>query len=253
MQSPSYVLLYNSTWDGDLYGEYVVAEPKLLSTEHPFTKLLLRQGSRPCADMRKYSVTLWRVDESKLYYWSSHRELTERERSLARCYRRQKVDWSSPCGPPQEEHLLLYQCIAAWVKGHKNMTLGAYCNPCKIVGSIRLDDGQHMGAELDINRTPILSDERYSYACGSTEKIIEAVLHSPYNNKAKRQLANEHGKSWESQIYFFLKDAVLSCTQVELQEVLREYMQTQAHEQTKLLKAELVEHAGNIASRRGEQ
>lgn len=250
MQSPSYVLLYNSTWDGDLHGEYVVAEPKLLSTEHPFTRLLLRQGSRPCADMRKYSVTLWRVDESKLYSWSSHRELTERERNLARCYRRQKVDWSSPYGPPQEDHLLLYQCIAAWVKGHKNMTLGAYCNPCKIVGSIRLDDGEHMGAELDINRTPILSDERHSYACGSTGKIIEAVLHSPYNNKAKRQLANEHGRSWESQIYFFLKDAVLSCTQVELQEVLREYMQTQAHEQTKLLKAELVEHAD---SRKGER
>lgn len=192
-----------------------------MSMEHPFTRLLLRQGSRSCADMRKYSVTLWRVDESKRYSsFSRYRKLTERERSLASCYRRQKVEWSSPYGPPQEEHLLLYQCIAAWVKGHKNITLGAYCNPCKIVGSIRLDYGQHMGAELDINRTPFLPDPRYMCASGSTGRVTETVLHAPYNNKAKRQLANEHGRSWESQIYFFLKDAVLSCTHVELQKVL---------------------------------
>lgn len=126
------------------------------------------------------------------------------------------------------------------------MTLGTFHIPCKIVGSIRLDDGEHIGSELDINsvrrnRHLFPSQECCMSECGSTRKSNEVILDLPYNNKAKWRLANEHRRSWHPQTYFFLKDAVLSCTQVELQEVLRDYMQTQAHEQAMKLKAELLE------------
>ena len=124
------------------------------------------------------------------------------------------------------------------------MTLGAY-HTCKIVDSIRIDDGEYMGSELDINREGCLSER------DSLGRSIEAILDLPYNNKAKWQIANDHGRSWHSQMYFFLKYAVLSCTYAELQEVLREYMQTQAHEQAMMLKAELLEHIHSAGKLQG--
>ena len=60
--------------------------------------------------------------------------------------------------------------------------------------------------------------------CSSSEQEVceqvdpdhaNVILRSPYNNKAKRQLANEQRRCW-SQTYFHLKDAVLSCTEVEV-------------------------------------
>lgn len=229
-------------------------------------------------------------------------------------YRREAVSWRSSYGPPHEEHLLLYKCVAAWVKNHKGMTLGAFDSPCSIIGTVRLDDGEYIGSEIGIHyhprsrncvtqdsqdgesdgqdenfindhvdllrlqgnvkpdkgTTPLqpslaeVSDNTISSSPGAVDRELHPPLTAaigdiqaackesatclegsasaaqPNSLAAMQQIANEEGTSWHCQNYFYLKDAVLSCTQAEVQELLRQFRQRQAHEQCTKLKAELL-------------
>ncbi|KAL3157128.1 hypothetical protein ABBQ38_001372 [Trebouxia sp. C0009 RCD-2024] len=292
MHAPSYVLLYHcwSSWD-----DYTAVELKLLLQEHPFTNLLLHQGSRSCEESRKHWVTLW---EQRPQSWSS----TDSDCHFAEItgYQRQRVAWTSAHGPPHEEHLLLYHCLEAWVKEQTSLKLGAFQTPCNIVGSVRLDDGEYIGSEEDgmhgaespstadgdqvsrefqpvSARVDDSNQPRLASAGGGTMLDAEAVsvdncavleqdaptqihVESADTNvppccqkhpdvKAHRQLANEKGTSWHCQNYFFLKNTVLSCSEIEVQEILTEYMKRQAHAQCRMLKAELLEHVHNLSRR----
>ncbi|KAL3146240.1 hypothetical protein ABBQ32_002943 [Trebouxia sp. C0010 RCD-2024] len=313
MHAPSYVLLYDSwtSWD-----DYTAVELKLLSQEHPFTNLLLHQGSRSCEESRKHWVTQW---ERRPQLWSLADPDYHSGFGKTTGYRRQKLGWTSAHGPPHEEHLLLYHCLAAWVKEQKSLTLGAFQTPFNIVGSVRLDDGEHCGNELEICHCYITitepdsiegaseedgmhgvesprtadsdqvsrhfqplsmrvdsDDTRLASAVGVTMLDAEAAsVHDcagleqdapqihvesgdtdiPLFNqkhpdvKAHQQLSNEKGTSWHCQNFFFLKHTVLSCSEGEVQELLREFMEIQAHAQCRMLKAELLEHVHSFSRR----
>ncbi|KAL3157127.1 hypothetical protein ABBQ38_001371 [Trebouxia sp. C0009 RCD-2024] len=295
MHAPSYVLLYycRTSWDG-----YPAVDLKLLLQEHPFTNLLLHQGSRSCEESRKHWVTLW---EQRPQSWS----LADSDCHFAETigYHRQKVAWTSAQGPPHEEHLLLYHCLAAWVKEQTSLTLGAFQTPCNIVGSVRLDDGEYIRSEFEIcnnhasiaepdssqgageedgmqgPESPSTDDDQTQLAsvvgvttldaeaaslhdCAGLEQDAPSQIHSESLDtdvplcaqkhpdvKAHRQLANEKGTSWHCQNYFFLKHTVLSCSQVEVQEILKEFRKRQAHAQCGMLKAELLEHVHSFSRR----
>ena len=303
MQTNCHVLLYDS-WTCE---DSCSVQLKLLSLEHPFTRLLLHHGSRSRAETREYRVNLWmawfiRPEPAHIYNFSHFEG-----------YTREAVSWRSSYGPPNEEHLLLYKCVAAWVKSHKGMTLGAFGSPCSINGTVRLDDGEYIGSEIGIHyhprsrncvthdsqdggsdrqdgnsindhadlprlqgivkpdkgTTPLqpsLAEVSHT-TISSSPDAVDRELHPPLTAAigeiqatreesatclegtsaaqpnslaAMQQIANEEGTSWHCQNYFYLKDAVLSCTQAEVQELLRQFRQRQAHEQCAKLRAELL-------------
>ena len=72
---------------------------------------------------------------------------------------------------------------------------------------------------------------------------IEVPLDSNYQEhhdvKAHQQLSHEKGISWHCQNRFLLDHTVLSCSEIEVQEVLRGFMKRQAHAQCMMLRLSL--------------
>ena len=224
MQGLSHVLLYDScTWEE---GDSSV-ELKLLSTEQPFTTLLLHHGSRLPATTSSYSLELWRII-GKSWAKQGHTFLDDTCR-----YRREQITWVSSYGRPSEEHLLLYHVVAAWIKDKKVMALGAYDHPCTLIGAVRLDRGEYIGRELGIYQ--------------STSNISSAML---LDVKSEYQQANQEGTSWHPQKYFLLKDTIMSCTHAEVQELLTKFGQRQAQEHMAMIQAELLQRVQDTQSGR---
>ena len=277
MPTPSFALLCDSwIWDDGSASVRL----KLLPSEHPFTKLLLRKlpESRNLK-MHDYPAELWRSYTKSWQNWSSsdsddHRDEPTGDLSGLRGgiysreawgYRRGQVVWSSPFGPSHEGQLLLYDCIKIWLKGQELMSLGAYDRPCNLVGAIRIDDGEDSGFERNIrsryrscysiiDKKVILVDgldEREADACTIHQELAEAdeqitteqacTIHQELA-EADEQVTTEQESCWDLQQVILLENIVLSCSQLEVQRCLDIYLQAQAHQQFSRFKDELLEH-----------
>ena len=169
MQTPLHVLLFHSWLECDEYEQSSV-QLKLLSADHPLTLVLLRKGSRSRGKSIDQVVELWRRYTKSWAKWypadlAAYQKGPEpgaRPRPGIHYpgiiygetwgYRREEAVCPSQYGPPEEEHLLLYQCIQAWLKSQAPVADGEYTSPINIIGTVKIaDDGEREGLPYGIH------------------------------------------------------------------------------------------------------
>ena len=239
----TYVLLYECYNDESLYGGGDTAVLKFLPSEHPFARLLLREGSRLRKEKVAYELDLWQRDYGPVSGYSMYAEQwaevdlgpqqpgtsssANDHRRESMYFRRQRVVWLSDYGRPVEAHLNLCRYVEAWLKTQPVATFGQDDFPKTVTGMVRLDSSMH--GEGDIARD-IRDSQRFVRTAKANEVSVDADSITSASDISDLRF----------HVCRYLKDTILSLSEAEVGKVIANFCETQAHKQNSLFKSELL-------------